>query len=92
MNEGISTNVCHCAFVLINMLISLPLQNCLVRCDNGAFTAVVGDFGLAEKIPDYRSVEGKAGCWCLFFHCSEITSPSWSDVIRSLSSFMCKAD
>lgn len=32
------------------------LQNCLVRCDNGAFTAVVGDFGLAEKIPDYRLV------------------------------------
>lgn len=37
--------------VLINVL-----QNCLVRCENGAFTAVVGDFGLAEKIPDYRSV------------------------------------
>lgn len=32
------------------------LQNCLVRCENGVFTAVVGDFGLAEKIPDYRSV------------------------------------
>uniref|UniRef100_A0A8C2A213 dual-specificity kinase n=1 Tax=Cyprinus carpio TaxID=7962 RepID=A0A8C2A213_CYPCA len=28
-------------------------ENCLVRCDNGAFTGVVGDFGLAEKIPDY---------------------------------------
>ncbi|XP_035992589.1 dual specificity testis-specific protein kinase 2-like isoform X2 [Fundulus heteroclitus] len=28
-------------------------ENCLVRCENGMFTAVVGDFGLAEKIPDY---------------------------------------
>ncbi|KAK0141276.1 Dual specificity testis-specific protein kinase 2 [Merluccius polli] len=28
-------------------------SNCLVRCDSGVFTAVVGDFGLAEKIPDY---------------------------------------
>lgn len=37
------------------LLINL-LQNCLVRCENGAFTSVVGDFGLAEKIPDYRSV------------------------------------
>ena len=33
-----------------------PTQNCLVRCESGAFTAVVGDFGLAEKIPDYRWV------------------------------------
>ncbi|KAK1791942.1 hypothetical protein P4O66_013910 [Electrophorus voltai] len=31
----------------------LTSKNCLVRCENGAFTAVVGDFGLSEKIPDY---------------------------------------
>ncbi|KGL73160.1 Dual specificity testis-specific protein kinase 1, partial [Tinamus guttatus] len=28
-------------------------QNCLVRCEANGYTAVVGDFGLAEKIPTY---------------------------------------
>lgn len=32
------------------------VQNCLVRWEGCVCSAVVGDFGLAEKIPDYRSV------------------------------------
>ncbi|XP_077444490.1 dual specificity testis-specific protein kinase 1 [Stigmatopora argus] len=31
----------------------LTSKNCLVRWEGGACSAVVGDFGLAEKIPDY---------------------------------------
>ncbi|XP_059364853.1 dual specificity testis-specific protein kinase 2-like isoform X2 [Carassius carassius] len=35
----------------------LTSKNCLVRWENGNCSAVVGDFGLAEKIPDHRSAE-----------------------------------
>ncbi|XP_069026022.1 dual specificity testis-specific protein kinase 2 isoform X2 [Embiotoca jacksoni] len=32
----------------------LTSKNCLVRWEGSVCSAVVGDFGLAEKIPDYR--------------------------------------
>lgn len=37
----------------------LTSKNCLVRWEGGVCSAVVGDFGLAEKIPDYSEEEGQ---------------------------------
>ncbi|XP_069544485.1 dual specificity testis-specific protein kinase 2 isoform X2 [Brachyistius frenatus] len=37
----------------------LTSKNCLVRWEGSVCSAVVGDFGLAEKIPDYSEEEGQ---------------------------------
>uniref|UniRef100_A0A4W3IIH1 Testis associated actin remodelling kinase 1 n=1 Tax=Callorhinchus milii TaxID=7868 RepID=A0A4W3IIH1_CALMI len=44
--------------LLLLLLLPTPLEltrfrNCLVRVDENSYVAVVGDFGLAEKIPNY---------------------------------------
>ncbi|XP_068095606.1 dual specificity testis-specific protein kinase 2 [Hyperolius riggenbachi] len=46
----------------------LTSKNCLVRSDENGYSAVVGDFGLAEKIPDYSDGSEKL---------SVVGSPYW---------------
>ncbi|CAM4520053.1 unnamed protein product [Leuciscus chuanchicus] len=48
----------------------LTSKNCLVRWENGQCSAVVGDFGLAEKIPDHSDEAGKESL-------SVVGSPYW---------------
>ncbi|XP_053485497.1 dual specificity testis-specific protein kinase 1 isoform X2 [Ictalurus furcatus] len=48
----------------------LTSKNCLVSWENGVCTAVVGDFGLAEKIPDNSDGAQKQ-------HLSIVGSPYW---------------
>ncbi|XP_063283766.1 dual specificity testis-specific protein kinase 2 [Pelobates fuscus] len=31
----------------------LTSKNCLIKCDEGVYSGILADFGLAEKIPDY---------------------------------------
>lgn len=46
----------------------LTSKNCLIKCDDNSYTAVVGDFGLAEKIPN-KLAEGEK--------LSVVGSPFW---------------
>ncbi|XP_062284176.1 dual specificity testis-specific protein kinase 2 [Scomber scombrus] len=46
----------------------LTSKNCLIKCDDNSFTAVVGDFGLAEKIPSNHAEGEKL---------SVVGSPFW---------------
>ncbi|KAM8930104.1 dual specificity testis-specific protein kinase 2 [Pelodytes ibericus] len=46
----------------------LTSKNCLIKSDEGGYSAVVADFGLAEKIPDYSEGNEKL---------SVVGSPYW---------------
>ncbi|CAJ1072865.1 dual specificity testis-specific protein kinase 2 [Xyrichtys novacula] len=62
----------------------LTSKNCLIRCDDNGYTAVVGDFGLAEKIPTNLAEKEKL---------SVVGSPFWMapEVLRD-ESYNEKAD
>uniref|UniRef100_UPI0037E73A60 dual specificity testis-specific protein kinase 2 isoform X2 n=1 Tax=Semicossyphus pulcher TaxID=241346 RepID=UPI0037E73A60 len=62
----------------------LTSKNCLIKCDDNGYTAVVGDFGLAEKIPTNVAEREKL---------SVVGSPFWMapEVLRD-ESYNEKAD
>ncbi|XP_041659795.1 dual specificity testis-specific protein kinase 2 isoform X2 [Cheilinus undulatus] len=62
----------------------LTSKNCLIKCDDNGYTAVVGDFGLAEKIPTNLAEREKL---------SVVGSPFWMapEVLRD-ESYNEKAD